>query len=134
MYPDLKEWNTGRNNSFSVIATAVGFSIGLNLYESNIESYGTSVYDASLLIDFFGFFGFLFVRTLFGLLSLVISKYLLKSVLLKCLYLLYNLDGRDTRSAQTNKVELPFYFIIYLFLGIMITYVLPLVFKIFNLS
>lgn len=134
-YPSLKQWSTARGDTTIIIGTVVGFSIGsyLNYHLGFLNKPD----DPPLYnIQFPNALGYLLgvVRTILGLLTLLMTRQVFKKYLLKFLCQLNGLDPADPACKQNIKIELPYNYLTYFAVGLNISFASPLLFRILYIA
>ena len=129
-YPSLKQWSTARGDTTVIIGSVVGFSIGS--YINNYLGYLSKPNEPPLYdIIFPDALGYLFgvIRTILGLSTLMATRLLFKSSLLKLLCSIYKCDINDPATRQQKKIELPYNYITYFGVGLKISFISPFIFR-----
>jgi sphingosine-1-phosphate phosphatase 1 len=134
-YPSLKKWSTARGDTTIIIGTVVGFSVGSFLN----NSFGflhrpdePPLYE----IMFPSMLGYVLgvVRTTLGLLCMLATRQALKASLLRLLCYMNDMDYKDPTYKKEQKIELPYNYITYFFIGLNISFVSPLMFRMLNIE
>lgn len=134
-YPRVKRWSTARGDTTIIIGVVVGFSIGSylnNYFGFLVKPMFPPLYD----INFPNTLGYLLaiVRTILGLIMLVITRQIFRLVLLRLLCYYHKLDHKNPESKKQKKIELPYYYFTYIAVGLNVTFTSPLLFRILSIA
>ena len=135
LYPSLKKWSTARGDTVIIIGTVVGFTVGsflnnkLGLLAKPAEPPLYDIHFPNALGYFFGV-----IRTLLGLIVLLLIRQFFKSSLLRFLCHIHKLDYKDSRSKQQKKIELPYNYLTYFAVGLNIAFVSPYLFTVLGIQ
>lgn len=134
-YPSLKQWSTARGDTSIIIGTVVGFSIGS--YLNNEFGFLNRPNEPPLYdIHFPNAIGYILgiFRTILGLLMILATRQFFKSSLLKFLCYIHGLDYKDSESKKIKKIELPYYYLTYFAIGLIISFGAPFVFRMLKIE
>jgi sphingosine-1-phosphate phosphatase 1 len=129
LYPSLKKWSTARGDTVIIIGTVVGFTVGsflnnkLGLLVKPVDPPLYQIHFPNALGYFFGV-----VRTIIGLIALLLIRQLFKSSLLRFLCHIHKLDYKNPTSKQQKKIELPYNYLTYFAIGLNIAFASPYLF------
>ena len=129
LYPSLKKWSTARGDTVIIIGTVVGFTVGsflnnkLGLLVKPVDPPLYQIHFPNALGYFFGV-----VRTIIGLIVLLLIRQLFKSSLLRFLCHIHKLDYKNPTSKQQKKIELPYNYLTYFAIGLNIAFASPYLF------
>jgi len=134
-YPSLRQWSTARGDTTIIISVVVGFSIGsrFGYLLGFVEKPDfPPLYD----INFPTTLGYmlLILRTFIGLVMLVLTRHLNKEFLLRFLCWWHKLNPKDPEAKRQKKIELPYYYVTYLMIGINVAFTSPFVFRYFGIA
>lgn len=134
-YPSLKKWSTARGDTTIIIGTVVGFSVG-SFLNSRFGFLNRPDEPPLYDIHFPTAFGYILavVRTVLGLLSLLATRQFFKSSVLRLLCFLNGMDSSDPACKQVKKIELPYYYITYFFIGLNTSFMSPFMFRLLNIE
>jgi hypothetical protein len=125
LYPKLTRWNPGRRDATGIMATSIGLLIGTHLNSKHL--YEPTVPQPFSLVRYN--LSFMLQRSLIGLAVLLAIRTVLKIFLLRSLCFVTGLDRRDPQSKQAKVVEVPYYFLTYIPIGLSITFISPTIFR-----
>ena len=134
-YPSLKKWSTARGDTTIIIGTVVGFSVG-SFLNSKFGFLNRPEDPPLYEINFPNMIGYLFgvVRTIIGLISLLATRQFFKLSVLRFLCYINGMDFEDPACKREQKIELPYNYITYFFIGLNTSFVSPFLFRMLNIE
>lgn len=131
-YPSIRQWSTARGDTSIIVGTVCGLTIGsfLNYYFGYLYKP-----DEPPLYDIIPpNYLYVILRTILGLFIFALTRQFFKKFLLRFLCWLHNLDSQNPEAKRIKKIELPYYYITYLFIGLNITFTSPFFFRLFGIQ
>jgi sphingosine-1-phosphate phosphatase 1 len=126
-YPSVKQWSTARSDTTVILGSAFGLCSAttamhkIGLLQRPLTPPIYSIIAPNLWLCL--------VRTILGMIFIVVTRKIVQTIVLRITCAIYGLDWKDPESKRLAKVEMPYYYLTYFFIGFNVSFTCPLLFR-----